>query len=86
MFAFPGVYLGAVSAHKLISEGRGVLLLHTLLSPGMWAFLRGKRRVVELARGPRGSGPAPASAPRLPAAVLGPQECSCSSPSLLPSP
>jgi len=36
MFAFLGVYLLAVSAHKLISQGRGVFLLHTLLSRGMW--------------------------------------------------
>lgn len=38
MFAFLGVYLQAVSAHKLISQGRGVFLLHTLLSQGMWAL------------------------------------------------
>lgn len=72
MFAFLGVYLRAVSAHKLISEGRGVLFLHTLLSRWMWAFLRGKRRVGELTRRPRSLVPAPALAPRLPAAVLGP--------------
>lgn len=71
MFAFLGVCLQAVSAHKLISEGRETLL-HTVLSRGMCAFLRGERRVGELTRRSCGLVPVPASATRLPAAVLGP--------------
>lgn len=47
MFAFLGVYLRAVSAHKLISQGRGVFLLHTLLSQGMWALSEANTAAVQ---------------------------------------
>lgn len=60
MFAFLGVYLRAVSAHKLISERRGVFLLHGLLSRGMWASSK-----ANAACAPRGSVSAPLRAPLL---------------------
>lgn len=72
MFAFLGGYLWAVSAHRLISEGRGVLLLHTRLPPGMWAFLCGKCHVGEFTGGHQGLVPMLAAVPRLPAAMLEP--------------
>lgn len=63
MFAFLGVYLHAMSAHKLISEGRGVLLLHTaVISRDVGLPPRPNVAWVSLSARPRGLVPAPVSA------------------------